>query len=133
MTEDEQRGYEAYGYETDDGRATQKRGSAIRQTRLSLVQGTGEKLLVQYALIRHVACTSHQHVSLICSDRIYTLHGQGLGGDFYEGLQDEKVRWALVFHKGWGPMPEEGVVIRQIETGLLLEESREEGEKVRES
>lgn len=70
------------------------------QSRVRLHYGDGVKVrLLSYAYLIEVIATSHQRLSLIFTNSIFTLEGRNLDG-LLEEFQDEKVRSLVCFHPG---------------------------------
>lgn len=95
--------YQAYGLD--------KAGD--RQTGIRIHDSNGTIELISYAYVMRVLCTSHQFLSLICTDGVITFEGRYLTA-LVELIQDGKIRSLHCFHPRQYSEPEKGqpVILR---------------------
>ena len=84
-----------------------------RQTGIRIHDSNGTIELISYAYVMRVICTSHQFLSLICTDGIVTFEGRNLTA-LIELIQDGKIRSLHCFHPKQYPEPASGqpVILR---------------------
>lgn len=84
-----------------------------RQTGIRIHDSNGAIELIHYAFVMRVICTSHQFLSLICTDGVVTFEGRNLTA-LVELIQDGKIRSLHCFHPKQSPEPTNGqpVILR---------------------
>mgnify|MGYP005731833427 CR=1 FL=1 len=95
------------GQNKPDYKAIGEDKSKSRQVRLAIRLKDGSTHIIAYSYIMRMICTSHQFVSLVCTDCIITIEGKNLTGA-HEKLQDERVRYLEEFNRARFDMPATG-------------------------